>query len=223
MDRELMMLEDLRVLAAEVNDIIFTLRDRFNPTLLRDELEGIISRRALSLEVDTIREAKADGKVLYEVKFKNLRHRLHVPKQDTPLEEYQKLTRKLHEEFFESKVAQRYYLLDAPLRWLFLLEEDGGDIARGYCEVVRFTTDLMEEYHRCRNCVEKALNKKPEQREWEVVLKSIDEDKPFESFMETCMVPCELIDLVAEVENLFNLTIDVELKKAFKAVLEGRL
>jgi len=222
MDRELIMLEDLRVLAAEINDLIFTLRDRFNPTLLRDELEGIITRRALSLEVNTIREAQFEGKILYEVKFKNLRHRLHVPKQDTPLEEYQKLVRRIQEEFFESKVAKRYYLLDAPKRWLLLLEEDGGDIARGYCEVVRFTTDLMEEYHRCRNCVEKQLNKKPAEPDWQIVLKSIDEDKPLESFMETCMVPCELIDLVAEVENLFNLTIDVELKKAFKKVLEGK-
>jgi len=209
------MLEDLRILAAEVNDIIFTLRDRFNPTLLRDELEGIIARRMLSLEVDRIREAEHDGKVLYEITFKNLRHRLHVPKQDTPLEEYQKLVRKLHEEFFESKVAKRYYLLDAPKRWLFLLEEDAGDIARGYCEVVRFTTDLQEEYDRCKNCLQRTLGKKPAE-EWEVVLKSIDEDKPLEPFVEPCMAPCELIDLVAEVENLFDLTIDTELKKAYR-------
>ncbi len=219
MDRELMMLEDLRILAAEVNDIIFTLRDKFNPTLLRDELEGIISRRVLSIEIDTIREASADGKVLYEVHFKNIRHRLHVPKQDTPLEDYQKLVRKLHEEFFESKVARRFYLLDAPKRWLFLLEEDGGDVARGYCEVVRFTTDLQEEYERCKNCLQKELNKKPSS-EWETVLKSIDEDKPFAPFMEKCMVPCELIDLVAEVESLFNLTIDVELKKAYRKLFD---
>ncbi len=213
------MLEDLRVLSAEINDLIFSLRERLNPTLLRDELEGIISRRLLSLSLDTIKETQFGEKKLYEVRFNNIRHRLHVPKQDTPLEEYQKLVRKLQEEFFESKVAKRYYLLDASKRWLLLLEEDGGNIARGYSEVVRFTTDLMEEYHRCRNCVEKALNKKPTMKDWETVLKSIDEDKALEPFMENCMVPCELIDLVAEVENLFDLTIDVELKKAFKQLL----
>jgi len=213
------MLEDLRILSAEINDIIFSLRDRFNPTLLRDELEGIISRRGLSLSVETIKEVKEGEKTLYEVRFKNLRHRLHVPKQDTPLEEYQRLVRKLHEEFFESKVAKRYYLLDATKRWLFLLEEDGGDIARGYCEVVRFTTDLMEEYHRCRNCIEQQLNRKPLKEDWEVVLKSVDEDDALKPFMEKCLSPCELIDLVAEVENLFNLTIDVELKKAYKSLL----
>jgi len=218
MDRELLMLEDLRILSAEINDIIFSLRDRFNPTLLRDELEGIISRRGLSLSVETIQEVKEGEKTLYEVRFKNLRHRLHVPKQDTPLEEYKRLVRKLHEEFFASKVAKRYYLLDATKRWLFLLEEDGGDIARGYCEVVRFTTDLMEEYHRCRNCVEQQLNRKPLKEDWEVVLKSVDEDKALKPFMEECLSPCELIDLVAEVENLFNLTIDVELKKAYKSL-----
>lgn len=212
------MLEDLRILSAEINDIIFSLRDRFNPILLRDELEGIISRRGLSLSVETIREVKEGEKILYEVRFKNLRHRLHVPKQDTPLEEYQRLVRKLHEEFFESKVAKRYYLLDATKRWLYLLEEDGGDIARGYCEVVRFTTDLMEEYHRCRNCVEQQLNRKPLKEDWEVVLKSVDEDEALKPFMEKCLSPCELIDLVAEVENLFNLTIDVELKKAYKSL-----
>ena len=212
------MLEDLRILSAEINDIIFSLRDRFNPILLRNELEGIISRRGLSLSVETIREVKEGEKILYEVRFKNLRHRLHVPKQDIPLEEYQRLVRKLHEEFFESKVAKRYYLLDATKRWLYLLEEDGGDIARGYCEVVRFTTDLMEEYHRCRNCVEQQLNRKPLKEDWEVVLKSVDEDEALKPFMEKCLSPCELIDLVAEVENLFNLTIDVELKKAYKSL-----
>jgi hypothetical protein len=219
MDRELMMLEDLRLLAAEVNDIIFTLRDKFNPDLLRDELEGIIARRALSLEVDTIREAKKDNKTLYEVTFKNIRHRLHVPKQDTPLEDYQALVRKLYEEFFDSIVAKRYYLLDIPKKWILLLEEDAGDIARGYCEVVRFTTDLFEEYQRCRRCVEKALNRKPTLEDWEKVLKSVDEEKPLEPFMENCLPPCELIDLVAEVENRFNLQLDTDLEKAFKVLV----
>jgi len=220
MDRELMMLEDLRLLAAEVNDIIFTLRDRFTPTLLRDELEGIIARRALSLEVDTIREAKTDNATLYEVTFKNIRHRLHVPKQDTPLELYQRLVRRLHEEFFDSVVAKRYYLLDVPKRWILLLEEDAGDIARGYCEVVRFTTDLFEEYHRCRRCVEEQINKKPDKEIWEKVLLSVDEDNPLEPFMESCLAPCELIDLVAEVENRFNLQLDTDLEEAFRVLVK---
>jgi hypothetical protein len=216
MDKELIMLEDIRQLAYELNDIIFTLRDRLTKGLLWDELDGIIARRGLSIELEDIREANHNGKTLYEVRFKNIRHRLHVPKQDTPLEEYQNLVRKLFEEFFESKVAERYYLLDVPKRWIFLLEEDAGDIARGYCEVVRFTTDLFEEYHRCRRCVENKANKKPDLETWKTVLQSVDEDKPLETFMESCMVDCELIDLVAEVEFLFNLQLDTALEKAYK-------
>jgi hypothetical protein len=218
MDRELMYLEDVRYLAAELNDIIYSSRGNFSVTYLRNELEGIISKRGLALKIDQIREANADQNTLYEITFKGIRHRLHIPKQDTPLEEYQKLVRKLWEEFFNSQTAGRYYLLDLPKRWIFLLEEDGNDLARGYCEVVRFTTDLFEEYKRCRTCVERVLNKKPKKEDWEIVLKSVDEDKALKPFMENCMVPCELIDLVAEVESKFNLQLDTELEKAYTSV-----
>ena len=218
MDRELMYLEDLRYLAGELNDIIYSTRGQFSVSYLRNELEGIITRRGLILKIDQIREANVNGNTLYETTFKNIRHRLHIPKQDTPLEEYQKLVRKLWEEFFESKVAKRYYLLDIPKKWLLLLEEDGNDLARGYCEVVRYTTDLFEEYKRCKQCVEKALNRKPKKEDWEIVLKSVDEDEALKPFMERCMVPCELIDLVAEVESKFNLQLDTELEKAYSSV-----
>ena len=220
MDKELYMLEDLRQLSNEVNDLIFTFRDRLTPGVLQNELEGIISRRLLSIEIDKIREARFAGKILYEVQFKNLRHRLHVPKSELTLDEYKNLIRKFHEELFFSQVEKRELIFDAPKRWIYLLEEDGNNIVIGYSEVVRFTTDLIEEYHRCRNCVEKALNKKPSQEDWEVVLKSIDEDEAKAPFMETCMVPCELIDIVAEVESKFNMNIDGELKKAFDNVLK---
>jgi hypothetical protein len=145
---------------------------------------------------------------------------LHVPKSELTLDEYKNLIRKFHEELFFSQVEKRELIFDAPKRWTYLLEEDGNNIVIGYSEVVRFTTDLIEEYHRCRNCVEKALNKKPSQEDWEVVLKSIDEDEAKAPFMETCMVPCELIDIVAEVESKFNMNIDGELKKAFDNVLK---
>ncbi|RUM89651.1 MAG: hypothetical protein DSZ25_00375 [Thermovibrio sp.] len=213
-----MYLEDVRYLAAELNDVIYSTRGNFSVEYLKNELEGIIIRRSLTLHIDQIREAISANKVLYEVTFKGIRHRLHIPKQDTPLEDYQNLVRKLWEEFFESKVAKRYYLLDVPKKWLLLLEEDGNDLARGYCEVVRYTTDLFEEYKRCKQCVEKALNRKPQKGDWEIVLKSVDEDEALKPFMERCMVPCELIDLVAEVESKFNLQLDTELEKAYNSV-----
>ena len=219
MDRELMMLEDLRLLAAEINDLIFTLRDKFNPTLLRDELEGIIARRVLSLEIDTIREASVEDRKLYEVRFKNLSHRLHVPKQDTPPELYRELVKRFHQIYFYSDVAGRNYLLGVGNKRGYLLEEDGSNLEKGYCEVVRYTADLVEEYIRCRSCVEKAKGKKPDAKVWETVLLSVDEDEAKEDFMENCLVPCELIDLVDEVEYKFALGIDAELKKAYKVLL----
>jgi len=220
MDRELYMLEDLRQLSAEVNDLIFTLRDRLTPTVLHDELDGIIARRMLSLEIDKIREARFAGKVLYEVQFKNIRHRLHVPRSEMNMTEYAHLIRKFHEELFDSIVEKRELIFDAAKQWIYLLEEDGNNIVIGYSEVVRFTTDLQDEYHRCRNCVEKALNRKPTTEDWKTVLVSIDEDEPKAPFMEQCMVPCELIDIVAEVESRFNMNIDSELKKAFDEVFK---
>jgi len=220
MDRELYMLEDLRQLSNEINDLIFTLRDRLTPGVLQDELEGIIARRMLSIEVDKVREARFAGKILYEVHFKNLRHRLHVPKSALDKEEYKHLLKRFHEELFYSQIEKRELIFDAPKRWIYLLEEDGNNIVVGYSEVVRFTTDLPEEYRRCRNCVESALNRKPTAEDWKTVLLSIEEDQPKEPFMEKCMIPCELIDIVAEVESKFNMTLDGELKKAFDEVLK---
>ena len=214
-----MMLEDLRLLAAEVNDLIFTLRDKFNPTLLRDEVEGIIARRMLSLEIEGVREASVEKAKLYEVKFKNLSHRLHVPKQDTPIELYKKLVRRFHQIYFHSEAAGRNYLLDMGNKRLYLLEEDGSNLERGYCEVVRYTADVIEEYFRCRRCVERETGKKPDEKIWEIVLLSIDEDEAKEKFMEKCLVPCELIDLVAEVENKFGLGIDAQLGEAYRVLL----
>ncbi len=216
MDKELFMLEDLRQLSNEVNDLIYTFRDRLTPAVLRDELEGIIARRMLSLQIDGVREARFADAVLYEVVFGNIRHRLHVPKRELTLEEYRILIKRFSEEPFISKVEKRELVLDLKKRWLYLLEEDGNNIVRGFSEVLRFTTDVLEEYSRCRRCVESAVGKKPDEEIWQKVLLSVDEDKPLEPFMEGCLVPCELIDLVAETEVRFNLGLDTALKKAFK-------
>jgi hypothetical protein len=222
MDKELFLLEDLRQLSNEVNDLIFTFRDRLTPTVLRDELDGIIARRMLSIEIDLIREARFAGRVLYEVQFKNIRHRLHVPKSELTKDEYKHLIRRLREELFDSIVEKRELIFDAPKRWIYLLEEDGNNLVIGYSEVVRFTTDLEGEYRRCRNCVEKALGRKPSKEDWKTVLVSIDEDEPKAPFMENCMVHCELIDIVAEVEDKFQMNLDTELEKAFNEVFGKR-
>jgi hypothetical protein len=218
MDRELYMLADLRQLSAEINDLIFTLRERLTPAVLQDELEGIIARRMLSLEVDKIRESRFAGKTLYEVQFKNLHHRLHVPKHDIDKEEYKHLLKRLREEIFNSVIEKREVIFDAPKRWVFLPDNYLNNVVVGYSEVIRFTTDLPAEYRRCRNCVESTLNHKPTEEDWVKVLTSVKEDKPAEPFMEKCMIPCELIDIVAEVEEKFDITLDAELKKAFRKV-----
>jgi len=221
MDRELYMLEDLRELSAEVNDLIFSLRERLTPAVLQDELEGIIARRMLSIEVDKVREARFADRILYEVHFKNLRHRLHVPKSELTMEEYKHLLRRFHEELFPSKVERRDLIFDAPRRWIFLPEDYGNNIVVGYSEVVRFTTDLEGEYRRCLSCVQEKLGKKPSLEEWETVLRSVKDDKPYAPYAGECMVPCELIDIVAEVESRFSITLDPELKKAFEKVFQG--
>jgi len=220
MDRELYMLADLRELSNEINDLIFSLRDRLTPGVLQDELEGIIARRMLSIEIDKIREARYAGKVLYEVHFKNLHHRLHVPKSALTKEQYKHLLKRIYEELFYSQIEKRDVIFDAPRQWVFLPEDYTNNIVVGYSEVIRFSADLPAEYRRCRNCVEAELNRKPTAEDWKVILRSIEEDKPLEPYMEKCMIPCELIDIVAEVESKFNITIDNDLKKAFDEVIK---